>query len=443
MTSLAARARDLLTAEDDGRVCRDIPDAACHEQPRNFALHVASLGATKTGDGLVDPKLVLGWLLPALGAPTALVGLLVPLREAGSLLPQLVISGWIRRRARRKLVWAGGSLVQGLAVLGMAGAAVGLEGATAGWTILGLLAVFALARSFCSVAYKDVLGKTVSKATRGTATGTAATVASAAVLAFGALLAFGVIPLTPGSIAGALLVAAALWLAAAGLFTALAEEPGATEGGGRPIAVAREHLGLLRSDPQLRRFILVRGLLTATAIAPPYVLLLGAGGDEGPESDGTGLGTLGPAVLASALAGIGSTYVWGRLADRSSRRVLVRAAVAGAVALAAAAAVAAAEPGPRLAAWLVPALLLVLMTAYQGVRLGRSTHLVDMATADTRAAYTALSNTAIGVVLLGTGAFAALAGLAGAAVTLAALAAMCVLAAWIGRGLEEVQARAD
>lgn len=58
---------EALTAEDDGRVCRDIPETACRHQPRNFLVHVISLGATKAGDGLVDPKLVLSWLLGALG----------------------------------------------------------------------------------------------------------------------------------------------------------------------------------------------------------------------------------------------------------------------------------------------------------------------------------------------------------------------------------------
>lgn len=117
------RAYALLTGEDDGRVCRDIPESACDDQPRSFVTHIASLALTKTGDGLADPKLVLSWLLTALGAPAGLIGLLVPVREAGALLPQLVTAGWVRSRPIRKWVWVGGSVVQGLAVLAMAVAA--------------------------------------------------------------------------------------------------------------------------------------------------------------------------------------------------------------------------------------------------------------------------------------------------------------------------------
>jgi hypothetical protein len=36
----------ILTSEDDGRVCRDIPESACQVQPRNFFVHVVSLAAT-------------------------------------------------------------------------------------------------------------------------------------------------------------------------------------------------------------------------------------------------------------------------------------------------------------------------------------------------------------------------------------------------------------
>lgn len=124
-------------------MCLDIPEEACDEHPRNLGLHLASLTATKTGDGLVDPKLVLSWLVATLGGSAAAVGLLVPLREALSLLPQLFIGHRIRALPRRKFVWAGASFVQGVAVAGMGLAALRLEGPPAVWTIVGLVLVFA------------------------------------------------------------------------------------------------------------------------------------------------------------------------------------------------------------------------------------------------------------------------------------------------------------
>ncbi|MCO5107383.1 MAG: hypothetical protein M9907_09895 [Burkholderiaceae bacterium] len=431
------RIYEVLTGEDQGRVCRDIPEEACSEQPRNFLTHVASLAATKTADGLLDPKLVLAWLLGALGAPLFMVGLLVPVREAGALLPQLVIAAGIRSLPVRKWVWAAGSVVQGLCAAGIALAAATLEGAPAGWTILALLAVLALARSGCSIAHKDVLGKTVSKSTRGTATGTASTVAALLLLGFGALLGSGLVERSVGVIAVALGVAGALWIGSALLFASLAEQPGATEGGGNPLAVAIAQFGLLREDPQLVRFVVVRCLLLATTLAPPFLLAMG-----GRASGGQAAG-LGPFVIASALATIASSYVWGRLADLSSRRVLLVAGSIGAAALAIAAAVGAgrgATAGSMLAsAWVLPALVFALTIAEQGVRLGRTTHVVDMADPQRRAAYTALSNTITGIVMLGAGVFGAVDQRFGEVAVVALFAAMCALAVWASFGLDDVQ----
>lgn len=73
----------LLTGEESDGPCRDIPDGACREEPGNFTRHVTALSASKIADGLIDPKLVLSWLLTTLGAPGAVIGLLVPVREAG------------------------------------------------------------------------------------------------------------------------------------------------------------------------------------------------------------------------------------------------------------------------------------------------------------------------------------------------------------------------
>ena len=84
-------------------------------------------------------------------------------------------------------------------------------------------------------------------------------------------------------------------------------------------------------------------------------------------------------------------------------------------------------------------MIFILMIAYQGVRLGRSTHLVDMATAETRAAYTALSNTIIGTVLILGGGFSLVASFAGLTAVIAILGAMSAVAALFALGLDEVQ----
>jgi hypothetical protein len=241
----------------------------------------------------------------------------------------------------------------------------------------------------------------------------------------------GVLPKTVGVIVGALSVAGGLWIVAAGVFATLREVPGATEGGGNPLTVAAEQLALLK-DAQFARFIATRGLLIATALGPPYLLSLTG------EERAQGLGTLGPFVLASASAGLLSSYLWGRLSDVSSRRVLRLAAVVGAVALGAGALVGGVLE-PQQPVLLLAAILFVLMVAHRGVRLGRSTHLVDMAGTEQRAAYTALSNSLVGLLLLLGGTFGLVAQLAGVPAVLAVFSLMCLGAAFTASGLEEVQ----
>jgi hypothetical protein len=435
---LRDRVYEILTADDADRVCLDIPEESCREQPRNFLLHLSALSATKTADVLLDPKIVLAWLIGAVGAPTFMLGLLVPIREAGALLPQLVIAAAIRSMPMRKWVWAIGSIVQGASAMGIALAALLLDGAAAGWTMLALLLVLSLARSACSISHKDVLGKTVRRATRGTMAGAAGTVSAVLVLVFGVLLGTGLVERSIATIAAALVAAGALWIIAALLFGLLAEVPGATEGGGNALSVAIRQFGLLRADPQLVRIIVVRSLLMATTLAPPFVVALG-------ERESAGAGTLGPFVVAVALATISSSYFWGRLSDVSSRRVLIISAAMGTVCLALTAAIGAGwgtSAGIDAASALaLPVLVFVATIADLGVKLGRTTHVVDMSEATNRGAYTALTNTIGGVVMLGASVFGFIDQRFGAVAVLVVLALMCGVAMKLAAGLEDVQRR--
>ena len=409
---------------EDREVDSGLSDRAEAEEPGNFLRHVLALSASKIADGLIDPKLVLSWLLQHLGAGAFWVGLLVPVRESLALLPQIFTTPVITRARQRRWFWAGGAIVQGIAAAGIALVALTLEGAAAGAAIVGCLAVLALARSICSASYKDILGKTVGKAHRGTATGTASSAASLGVILFAGLLLLGWGERFTVVIA-AICLAAGFWIAGGAVLATLREAPSDPDDSRQPLSAIRAAWG---EDPQLRRFVAVRALLVGTALAPPYLVLLA------PDS---GWGQLGALVLASAVASLLSSYVWGRLSDRSSRRVLLYAGLSGGAVLSAV--LLAALTGLIGAPLVLPVLLFGLMIAYHGVRQGRSTHLVDMAGEGERARYTALSNTLVGIVLIVMGGLAA--GLAALAVPLVIglFAAMCFAAAWSARELDEVQ----
>lgn len=399
-------------------------DSAQQAEARNGLRHIVSLSMTKVADGLIDPKLVLAWLLNALGAPAVFVGALVPIREAGALLPQIALAGVVERMARRKWAWVWGSFGQGVAAALIVLAALSFEGTTAGIAVCVALAGLAVCRAACSVSFKEILGKTVGKTRRGSVTGLAGSVSSVGVLIFAGLLMSGMFQ-SKGVVIAAIALAAALWGGAALLFSQIEETPSETDG------ASGVDFALLRENRDLWLFILVRGLLVSTALAPPYLVVLAG------SSNGGQLGRLGALVLASALASLVSSYVWGRLSDMSSRRVLMLTGVVGALAMSAA--VVLWYLGMAQAVWAMPAVLFILMIAYHGVRQGRSTYLVDMAPADSRAAYAAVSNTVIGLLLLLAGVLGGGAALIGAQATLMLFAVMALAAAVTAHWLPEVE----
>jgi hypothetical protein len=339
-----------------------------------------------------------------MGVSPAIIGLIVPLRESGSLLPQLAIGGAVRRLPVRKWVWVGGSVLQGLAVLGIAVTALTVRGAQAGWAIVALIAVFSASRGVCSVTGKDLVGKTVPRTRRGRLSGLAASIAGVVTLVFGgAIVLVGPEALPLYVLTTIIAVAGAMWLVAAGIMARLAETPGATTGGANALRVALESLRILGRDGTFRRFVLARALLASTVLSMPFYVLLTR------EATGDRMSTFGLFIIASSLATAVSGFTWGRLADRSSRKTLMVAG-AGASAVGVVVYLLGAASGQSggsattgisgVAPWIYAVLYFVLALSHTGIRIGRKTYLVDMAPADERASYVAVSNTVIGVVLL-------------------------------------------
>ena len=425
------RLYNLLVEEEDIRVCKDIPPEACTQVPGNFFKIGTSQTLTKLADELSSAKTVLPWLLSALGAPAFWIGFLVPIRESGSLLPQLLIAGAVRNRPLRKRLWITGGVLQAISLAGMAATAFLLRGWAAGIAIVSLLILFSLARGLVSVASKDVTGKTIPKTRRGRLTGFTTAVAGVLTLALGALLA-ALVPGDPSPEVTAviLLVAAGLWLMASGIFGTVHEVPGATEGGKNALQEILGRLDLLRTDKPFRRFVIVRSLLISTGLAAPYYVALAR------EQGAGGGGTLAFFILASGLASALSSVFWGRYSDRSSRSVLVAAATAAStLGLLVFSLDRAGVLGGL--GWIAPLAFFFLAIAHSGVRIGRKTYVLDMASGTRRTDYVAVSNTVIGGVLLLSGALGFLAPLIGAGGMILILSLMGFAGAWGGRTLPE------
>ena len=422
-----------LTDEEDARLCRDIDERSCRESPRNFSYLLASYFFTKLGDAIASPKTTLAWLATAVGAPPVVLGLLVPIREAGSLVPQLFIGGVIRRLPIRKWVWVAGSAVQAACVVGIGIVAFRLEGVSAGAAILGLIACFSLARGFCSVSSKDVIGKTIPKKVRGRLTGWSASMAGVVTIGIGVVLA---VPLTETGdmkVIGMLLVGAGLlWIVAAAIFSMVREYPGDT-GGSRSAGEALASLSLLVADRPFRRFVITRALLMCSALSAPFYVALAQ------QHRGSAAAVLGSFVAAAGLASLLSAPVWGRFSDRSSRKVMIAAALLTSGIGLLTFVVQSRLPGLIQAYWFLPAVYFALSVAHSGVRVGRKTYIVDFASGNKRTDYVAISNTVIGVLLLLAGSVGALAPIIGNAGIIGLLALMGLAGALLAVSLPETQ----
>ncbi|WP_376690974.1 MFS transporter [Wenzhouxiangella sp. EGI_FJ10409] len=423
-----------LVNEEDARVCRDIDEDACRVVPGNFFLQVLTQFFTKLGDAIANPKTVLAWLLSALAAPGVFTAFLVPVRESGSLIPQLVIASFVRRQPVRKWTFVLGAVLQALAVLAMAAVAVTLTGTAAGFGLLAALIMFSLARGLCSVASKDVLGKTVPKTRRGRVGGWSETLAGLITVGVGTVLLFdGGESGSTGLFLTLLVLAAGLWLLASVSYAMIREFPGATEGGGNALSEALERLDLLRTEPDFRRFVLARSLLLCSSLSAPFFIMLAHERTEGAVL------VLGLFVIADGVASVLSAPFWGRFADVSSRRVMILAGSSAALVGMLLVATVTGLPPLADSPWLYPLFFFLLAIAHSGVRLGRKTYIVDLAGGNKRTDYVAVSNTVIGVVLLLTGSVGALTTVLPTSGIILILAAMGLAGAWLSSRLPETQ----
>ena len=386
---------DQVTGDEDARVCKDIPDEACADQPRNFFAYLLANFFNKISDELVSARLTLPWLFNALGVPAAFIGFLVPIREAGVLLPQLLVAAYVRSMRKRKVVWLLGAFLSAVALVLMALIGWQSAGVLAGWLLLACLVFYSLARGLCSVSAKDVLGKTVSKTRRGRLMVYTASLAGVATVAIGLILQAEFV--TQDSLAVLLwfiVVAAFFWLMALISFSMIVEPPGATEGGGNAITEAIRSLRLLIDDKPFQQYVISRILLLSVALVIPFYVIFVQQQLEGQ------LALLGWLIIANGLASSLSAPLIGRMADRSSRNVMTVAALLAGVVGVATWYMSVYQTNMQWSAVSAVAVFFLITLAHGAVRLGRKVYLVDMANQDNRAQYVAVSNTVIGVAML-------------------------------------------
>ncbi len=416
----------------------------------NAVLLIIAQTCNTLADALASTKIVLPWIMNSIGAPLFLSGLLVPIRESGSLLPQIALSHFIQRLALRKYAYAAGTLVQAIGVSLIACTAYFLKGWMAGTVIVALVGTMSLARAVCSIASKDVLGKTIPKSRRGTLMGISSSIAGSIAITVGVALVFGWFNAADDLI-WLLLAATLAWMMSALLFVRIMEPNGATNGPNSVSAQILVGLGLLKSDAPFRRFVLVRTFLMSSSLSAPYFVLLaqpsnllGNALDNGAGASGfSDAVVLGLLITLSGVASLMSGWVWGKQSDRDSRKVLRLTALMTAVLCCCAAGITLLPTQTLSSTWLsvgMLSLFFLLSITHQGVRLGRKTYIVDIADGNQRTQYVATSNSVIGLLLLIAGVVAAGLAQISIVIVLILFACMAVIAATVAHSMPPANA---
>jgi len=381
--------------EEDARVCKAIDEKACKVVPGNFFLTIISYFFNKLADSVANMKVIIPWLMESLSVPLFLISFLVPIKESGSLLPQLLIAAYVRKLPIRKYIWSLGVFIQALCIIAIGIVAWNMQGLNAGIAIISLIIIMSLSRGLSSVAAKDVIGKTIPKTRRGALNGYSGSLAGLIVIGLGVyFLLVGEKPFSPQNFGVLLFLAGVFWIIASLTYLKIEEFEGEIDGGGNAISVALKKVSLLKTDKAFRLFVITRALFLCSVLTAPFFVILAQ-----QQSDSSNY-LLGLFILASGLADFSSSVIWGKLSDISSRKSMIIGASISTVLGFLVFVLSTFYEDVFSIIWLMPLIYFVLTVGYQGIRIGRKTYLVDLAGGNKRTDYVAVSNTIIGVVLL-------------------------------------------
>lgn len=342
---------------------------------------ISGLSLNKLADLLISAKTTLTALLVSVGTPVWMIGWLVPIRESGALLPQVLISVYLRNHAERHKVWRLGMFIQAFSVIGVIASVTLFSGFTAGVGVLLSLVILSIGRSACSLTVKDIEADVAEKGKRGNLIGIASTISGLVTLCIA-------IPLVvfEGALSSNMLLVilcASLLSFAATLICVWPIRTRVDTGD-----KSRDTFSV-DFDSTVYKFIFVRGLFVHSALVAPYFMI---------ERDGDVQELLPIYIGAEALAALLSSIIWGKIADKSAKLTLQ---LSGVLALFSCVGLLTLD---STSIFISASLFFVLSIAHAGVRTGRKTYSLDVKEGHERTELVGFSNTAIGLILLGFGA---------------------------------------
>ena len=372
---------------------------------RNFSLGIANGALFNLASSLLEPSLVLTWLVSQLTSSNFLIGLVMSINQGGWFLPQLLVSGYLQGRKRKLPLYVAMSAPRALCWASMALALFLINDQTVLLILFyALLTVYSLADGLAGLPFMDVVAKAIPPTRRGTFFGWRNFLGG--ILALGGSLVVKYVLDERRGLAfphnfGILFFLASLTMSVAMTCFGLVVEPvePVLNQSGALLGQMKRAVHLPRRDANYGRFLAVRFLATAAGMATPFYIVYAK------RALGASAGMVGVYLTWATLAGIGSTLVWGRISDRrGNRELILLASMVGLTApLVALLIPSLASQQLLVAAW-APyafALVFVFLSIFQmGLMMGYHNYLLDIAPAEDRPLYIGFANTVMGLMML-------------------------------------------
>ena len=345
-------------------------------------ISIATCG--KLADLLISAKTTLPWLLASLGAPIWIVSMLVPIRESGSLIPQWPLKQKVSHIENRLVIWRWGIVIQAFSICLMLTSAILTEALIAGLLILFCLLLLSLGRSLSSLSMKDIQGINVEKGQRGKLVGMASTMSGLL-----SLITAGLLILSPQDMsikAIQLLITFSAFIMFVSLFLSIGLTANLSDNK-KDSNDGKSLWKTINQQADLRQLIVSRCLLLHAALIAPFFVSASAINND--------FFQLPYFIISSAMASFLSSYLWGKMADKSAIHTMFYATLVCISASVAFYFVTSIDKW-----WVDVFLFFVLNLGYAGIRIGRKTYMLDIAQGSQRTLYVAAANSMVGYVLL-------------------------------------------
>ncbi len=373
---------------------------------RNYALGIANGALITLADSLIDSALVLTWFLSRLSAPNVLIGLVVPLRDAGWFLPQLFVARHQSRQPYKLPLYMAPALVRCLAWATMAVIVLTQHNPTV--LIIGFFVPYvvnSVASGWGGVPFMDVVAKTIPARMRGSYFATRMLVGGVLGIAGSLVVRLALseqlgraFPANVGQ-----LIAIAAFFAALSMFAFMfvVEPPSVV---GDEVSSLIAHLGraahLMRRDLNFRLFLTTRVVIMGAQMATPFFAVYAS------RDLGAGAEMVSVYLAFNTAASLISNLMWSRLSDRRGNRAVIRLAAGLGLSTTLLAwlagpldqAVATGVVGP----WLFAVVFAISGAFQSGIGVGGMSLLLEIAPPHERALVVGLTNSVLGVALLST-----------------------------------------